>query len=111
MPTTRRYAIATTLAVAFGAAYTALSLVRFHRFPLSSWDNAIFEQAIRGYAHLGAPTVDVKGPGFNQLGDHFSPILVLVAPFYRVFPSAQTVLIAQAVLIAGSAAVICELAI
>jgi uncharacterized membrane protein len=110
MPTTRRRAIATAFAVAFGAAYTALSLVRFHRFALSSWDNAIFEQAVRGYAHLGAPTVDVKGPGFNQLGDHFSPILVLIAPFYRVFPSAQTILIAQAVLIAGSVAVISDLA-
>ena len=110
MPTTRRRAIATALAVAFGTAYTALSLVRFNRFTLSSWDNAIFEQAVRGYAHLGAPTVDVKGPGFNQLGDHFSPILVLIAPFYRVFPSAQTILIAQAVLIAGSVAVIFDLA-
>jgi uncharacterized membrane protein len=110
MPTSQRRTVAAALAVVFGSAYAALSLVRFHRFTLSSWDNAIFEQAVRGYAHFGAPTVDVKGPGFNQLGDHFSPILVLIAPFYRVFPSAQTILIAQAVLIAISVAVISALA-
>ncbi|MDQ3157905.1 MAG: DUF2079 domain-containing protein [Actinomycetota bacterium] len=99
------------LAVVFGALYAALSLVRYHRFDPSSWDNAIFEQGIMGYAHFGAPIVDIKGPGFNQLGDHFSPIIALVAPFYRVFPSAQTVLISQAVLIAISVAVIAHVAI
>lgn len=95
----------------FGVLYAALSLVRFNRFDPSSWDNAIFEQGIRGYAHFGAPIVDLKGPDFNQLGDHFSPIIVLVAPFYRVFPSAQTLLIAQAVLIAISVGVVAQIAI
>lgn len=95
----------------FGVAYTVISLVRFERFTLSSWDNAIFEQAVRGYAHLGAPTIDVRGAGFNQLGDHFSPILVLIAPFYRIVPSAQTILIAQAVLLAISVTIIAALAI
>jgi uncharacterized membrane protein len=97
--------------VVFGVAYAVISLVRFNRFALSSWDNAIFEQAVRGYAHLGAPTIDVRGAGFNQLGDHFSPILVLIAPFYRLFPSGQTILIAQAVLLAISVAIIAALAI
>lgn len=99
------------LAVVFGSLYAALSLLRYHRFELSSWDNAIFEQAIKGYAHLGAPIVDTKGPGFNQLGDHFSPIIALVAPFYRIFPSAETLLIAQAVLLAFSVAVIARVGI
>jgi len=99
------------LAVVFGALYAALSLVRYYHFDPSSWDNAIFQQGIKGYAHLGAPIVDLKGPGFNQLGDHFSPIIALVAPFYRVFPSAETLLIAQAVLIAISVAVIAHIGI
>lgn len=79
--------------------YALISLTRFARLDTPSWDNAIFEQAIRGYAHLGAPIVDIKAPGFNQLGDHFSPVLALLAPVYRVFPHAQTLLIAQAVLV------------
>lgn len=102
--------IAWALAVAAGAAYGAVSLLRFHRFTLSSWDNAIFEQAVKSYAHLDAPVVDLKGPGFNILGDHFSPIDALIAPFYRVFPSAQTILIAQAVPLALSVGVIAAVA-
>jgi len=108
---TRHRWIGASLGLVFGVAYAALSLLRFRRFTLSSWDNAIFEQAVRGYAHFGAPTIDVRGPGFNQLGDHFSPILAVIAPFYRLFPSAQTILIAQAVLLATSVAVIAALSV
>ena len=63
---------------------------------------SVFEQAVRSYAHLQAPVVDLKGPGFNVLGDHFSPILALLAPVYRLFPSPLTLLIAQAALFAVS---------
>ena len=88
--------------VMFAAAYTALSLTRFSLLSVPSWDNAIFQQAISGYAHLRAPIVDIKGPGYNILGDHFSPVLMLLAPVYRVFPFAQTLLVAQAVLISAA---------
>lgn len=109
--TPRARAVATVWAALCGAAYTILSLVRFGRFEPTSYDNAIFEQAIRGYAHLHAPIVDIKGPGFNLLGDHFSPVIALVAPVYRLFPSAQTLLVAQVVLIAISVYVIASLAL
>ncbi|KQP25910.1 DUF2079 domain-containing protein [Aeromicrobium sp. Leaf272] len=92
------------------AAYAALSLLRFRRFEPTSWDNAIFEQAVRGYAGLGWPIVDIKGPGFNVLGDHFSPITALLAPFYAVFPSAQTLLVGQALLLGVSVLVVGRLA-
>jgi uncharacterized membrane protein len=101
--------IAAGWATLCGAAFTALSLVRFKTFEPTSYDNAIFEQAIRGYAHLQAPIVPIKGPGFNLLGDHFSPIIALVAPVYRVFPAAQTLLVVQAVLIAVSVYVVSSL--
>ena len=101
--------IAAGWAMLCGAAYTALSLVRFKTFEPTSYDNAIFEQAIGAYAHLQAPIVPIKGPGFNLLGDHFSPIIALVAPVYRVFPAAQTLLVAQAVLIAVSVYVVSSL--
>jgi uncharacterized membrane protein len=102
--------IVAALMLVIGTAYGALSLLRFRRFTFSSWDNAIFEQAVKGYARPGAPIVDIKGPGFNILGDHFSPIDALIAPLYRVFPSAQTILVAQVVLIAISVGVIAALA-
>ncbi|MET9321772.1 DUF2079 domain-containing protein [Streptomyces sp. NPDC003038] len=69
----------------------------------TSWDLGIFEQAIRAYAHLQTPVADLKGPGANILGDHFSPIIALIAPLYRVFPGPVTLLVAQAALFALSA--------
>ncbi|GHF64126.1 hypothetical protein GCM10010218_51970 [Streptomyces mashuensis] len=98
------------LAAALFAVYTTLSLSRHLRMLTMSWDLGIFEQAIRGYAHLQAPVADLKGPGTNILGDHFSPVTALIAPFYRVFPSPVTLLVVQAALFAVSAVPVARLA-
>jgi hypothetical protein len=42
------------------------------------------------------------GTHFSVLGDHFSPILALLGPVYRVFPHAVTLLVVQGVLLAAS---------
>ncbi|MEV8434867.1 DUF2079 domain-containing protein [Streptomyces chartreusis] len=68
-----------------------------------SWDLGIFEQAVRAYARLEAPVVDLKGPGTNVLGDHFSPVTALIAPAYRLFPTPVTLLVVQAALFALAA--------
>ncbi|MFH8370836.1 DUF2079 domain-containing protein [Streptomyces sp. NPDC018031] len=90
------------LALVLFALYTAVSVSRHRRMENMSWDLGIFEQAIRSYAHLQAPVADLKGPGANILGDHFSPVTALLAPFYRVFPGPVTLLVAQALLFAVS---------
>ncbi|MFE0464305.1 DUF2079 domain-containing protein [Kitasatospora sp. NPDC058965] len=79
-----------------------LSLPRQWRMETTGFDLGIFEQAVRGYAAGQLPVATLKGTGFDVLGDHFSPALALLAPFYRLFPSAQTLLVAQAVLFALS---------
>ena len=48
------------------------------------------------------------GPGFNLLGDHFQPIVALVAPFFRLFPTPVTLLVAQALLTAVSVVPVCR---
>ncbi|MDJ0380598.1 DUF2079 domain-containing protein [Streptomyces sp. G-G2] len=83
--------------------YALISVLRYRRLETMSWDLGIFEQAVRAYAHLRAPVVDLKGPGANVLGDHFSPVTALLAPFYRLFPTPVTLLVAQAALFALSA--------
>ncbi|MDO5635581.1 MAG: DUF2079 domain-containing protein, partial [Micrococcus sp.] len=55
------------------------------------------------YAAFEAPIVHIKGAGYNILGDHFHPILVLLAPVYALFPTALTLMICQAVLLGISA--------
>ncbi|MEU6893441.1 DUF2079 domain-containing protein [Streptomyces sp. NPDC046557] len=92
------YALAALLFVA----YAVLSLSRHRRMEAASWDLGIFEQAVRAYAHLQAPVADLKGPGANILGDHFSPVIAVLAPLYRLFPGPATLLLAQAALFAVS---------
>lgn len=84
----------------FFALYCCVSISRYERLISQGYDLGIFEEAVRDYAHGRAPVVALKAPGFNLLGDHFHPILALLAPFYRVFPSAVTLLVAQAALMA-----------
>jgi uncharacterized membrane protein len=105
---TRSWAARNALALGFVAVLTAvysLLAIRLHvRVRTAGYDLGIFEQAIRNYASLRPPIVDLKGPGFNLLGDHFHPILATLAPFYAVFPTPVTLLVAQAFLFALAAA-------
>jgi uncharacterized membrane protein len=90
------------IALAVFGAYAALSLFRLAQLNPTSWDLGIYTEYVKQYAHLQAPIVDARAAGFNLLGDHFQPIVALIAPFFRVFPSAATLLVAQALLTASS---------
>ncbi|MFJ8763006.1 DUF2079 domain-containing protein [Streptomyces cyaneofuscatus] len=85
------------------AVYSTVSVRLHQRMLTTGYDLGIFEQAVRSYAHGSAPVSALKGPGFSLLGDHFSPILASLAPFYRLFPSPVTLLIVQAVLLSIAA--------
>jgi uncharacterized membrane protein len=89
-----------TVLIAAGvvAAYTVISVFRYLRRDPTSWDLGIFTEYVKQYAHLKAPIVDIKAPGFDLLGDHFHPIVALIAPFFRLFPTSVTLLVAQALL-------------
>ncbi|MER6980541.1 DUF2079 domain-containing protein [Streptomyces carpinensis] len=82
--------------------YSAVSLRLHQRMLTSSYDLGIFEQIVRSYAEGHLPVSEVKGQDFPILGDHFSPILALVAPFYWQHRGAETLLIVQAALVAVS---------
>jgi uncharacterized membrane protein len=84
------------------AAYVVISVFRYLRRDPTSWDLGIFTEYVKQYAHLRAPIVDIRGAGVNLLGDHFHPIVALLAPFFRLFPSSITLLVAQALLAAAS---------
>ncbi|WP_425307191.1 DUF2079 domain-containing protein [Ammonicoccus fulvus] len=83
-------------------AYWLFATLQWRRFESPSWDLGIFTQVVQQYARLEAPIVTIKGEGYHILGDHFHPLLALLAPFYAVFPSAYTLLVLQALLIAIS---------
>jgi uncharacterized membrane protein len=95
---------ALTVVAAFVYCLDSLNLLR--RFLASTFDLVIFDQGIRGYAHLGAPVSiargvsDGQGAHFMLLADHWSPALALLAPLYWIHDSPATLLIAQGVLFA-----------
>jgi uncharacterized membrane protein len=88
-------------AAAFGA-YTVMSLFRLLTLTTMSWDLGIYTEYVKQLASLRAPVVNIRGPGFNLLGDHFQVIVGLLAPFFRLFPSPATLLVGQALLTAVS---------
>ena len=101
-PRARRYLAPWLIAALVFAVYLTISLFRYLQLNPLSWDLGIFTEAVKQYAHLRAPVADVRGSGFNLLGDHFSPIIALIAPFFLVAPSPITLLVAQALLTAVS---------
>ncbi|MGH3422936.1 MAG: DUF2079 domain-containing protein, partial [Streptosporangiaceae bacterium] len=98
-----------TAAVAF-CAYAAISLFRLLQLNPSSWDLGIYTEYVKQYADLRAPVVDIRAPGFNLLGDHFQPIVAVLAPFFRIFPSSATLVVGQALLVAASIFPVSQLA-
>ena len=107
----RAHALPWILAALFTATYATLAVARYRGFFWSSWDLAIFTEVVAHYGHLQAPIAEVKGAGFNFLGDHFSPVLAVLGPLYRVFPSPVTLLVAHSVLLGVSVVPVVRLAL
>jgi uncharacterized membrane protein len=94
--------VAWTIATLVFGGYYAISLFRFLRLSPASWDLGIYTEYVKQLSLLRAPIVDVRGSGFNLLGDHFQIGLAVLAPFFRLFPSPATLLFFQALLTALS---------
>jgi uncharacterized membrane protein len=90
------------------AAYDTISVFKYLRLDPGSWDLGIFTEYVKQAAHLHAPFVAIRG--LNLLGDHFQPIVMLLAPFFRLFPTPETLLVAQALLTAISVVPVCRAA-
>ncbi|MFH8252897.1 DUF2079 domain-containing protein [Microbacterium sp. B2969] len=92
--------------VIVAATYIVYAAWQWSQFTVKSWDLSIFAQLLDNYARLQPPIVNIKGDGYNLLGDHFHPLLALIAPVYAVAPHAFTLLVVQAVCFAVAAAVL-----
>ena len=94
------------LGLLFLAGYAAIAVLRYRSHPAVSPGTALLVREVSDYAGLRAPDVSVHGATVDALGLHFSPVLALLAPVYRLFPSALTLLLAQAVLFAASVTIV-----
>lgn len=109
--TTAPWLLASLLGLVSFALYSSFSWLQWQSFTIRSWDLGIFTQLAKAYANFSAPIVSLKGEGYNLLGDHFHPLLVLLGPIYRLFPHAFTLLVVQNLLLALSVVVVARLAI
>jgi len=90
------------LSIALSLIYTLIfsyvTILRYYAFEATGWDLGIFMQVMWNTVHgrLFYYTYELSVvPSGNFLALHFSPILLLVAPFYALFPRAETLLILQ----------------
>lgn len=90
------------LALLAFAVYSVYSISRADQLLTAGYDLGIFDQAVRAYSQFRPPLSPLKGDDFTLLGDHFHPILVVLAPLYWIWDDARVLLVAQAALVAGS---------
>ena len=102
----RRYAGIAVITAGCLAFYLYHAFADQARYLTTGYDLGIFDQAVRAYAHFQAPMVPLKGAGYNIFGDHFHPIIALLAPLYWIWDNVGMLLIAQAALTAASIPVV-----
>jgi uncharacterized membrane protein len=90
------------LVLVVAAAYSALSVLRHRHFESSAYDLGIFDQAVWQYSQFRAPLDSVRSNLLteNLLGDHFHPVLALLAPLFWIYDNVEALLVAQAALFA-----------
>jgi len=80
-----------------------LTFSRYYSFSSSAWDLGIFNQACYTTLHgkIFYYTAELyANPGGCILGAHFSPILFAVIPFYAIYPSPESLLTIQTIVLA-----------
>lgn len=89
------------MAAAWALAFSLLSVARHRAFWTGRFDLGNMVQAVWSTSE-GRPleTTDVLGRQFVRLGAHVDPLLVLLAPLWRVWPDPALLLVTQAVAVA-----------
>ncbi|HVL95470.1 MAG TPA: DUF2079 domain-containing protein [Solirubrobacteraceae bacterium] len=96
----RRDPVVVAAALAAVAAYSLLAVVRHRTFRSTGFDLGLFDQVVWHYSRLEAPASTLKGLP-SILGDHFSPVLALLAPVRWL--GTDALLVAQAALVVAAA--------
>ncbi len=92
------------MALAYAAVFSWLSIVRHRAFASGRFDLGNMEQAI--WSTLQGrllESTEVGGEQFSRLGAHVDPILVVLTPLYALWSGPESLLVAQAVIVASGA--------
>jgi len=105
----RRWQAAVVIAFLAGAAiFAGFSIARHNAFNSKAYDLGLHAQVFWNTSHgrLLASSIEVD----NYLGDHVSPIILLLAPLYLVWPDPRALLLLQGVVLAAGALPLAALA-
>ncbi|ASJ06964.1 DUF2079 domain-containing protein [Thermococcus pacificus] len=95
------------LILSYSVLLSIIAVNRHYTFRTNAYDLGIFMQAIwstaNGFRVLYNTIEEYQVCVTTHLGVHFSPILLVLVPIYKVFPHAETLLIIQTFVIALSA--------
>lgn len=80
---------------------------QYSRFE-SGIDLTIFSQAAQSMSQGNLPRSSVKGEDYILWGDHFHPLIVVLAPVYRLWPTPASLLVVQAIAIGLCCAITCH---
>lgn len=90
--------IVAAITLAFALVWSSASIVRHLRYNSMGYDLGIQDQVLWSLSQFRgfASSIEVE----NYLGDHFSPILILIAPLYWIWEDVRIALIAQSLWLA-----------
>jgi uncharacterized membrane protein len=87
--------------IAIFVIFTALGIAWHLSLSSGTWDLGVFDQAIWNTAQGDMLFSSIKN-NINLLGDHFEPILLFIAPLYKLWPSVYVLIILQSLLLASA---------
>jgi uncharacterized membrane protein len=82
--------------------YSALAVDRIDQHIAGSYDFGVIFQVVHGWAFHFYPSEPLQGVGQNEWGDHFSPILIVLAPLLWIHDAPSTLAVAQAFAISAA---------
>lgn len=95
--------VALGLGVAYSLTYIALSVLRHESYHSNGFDLGLFDQVFwnttQGRPFESTMSQSLPAP-HSLLGDHFSPIFLLLVPFYAAAPHPETLVVVQTLAIA-----------
>lgn len=102
---------ALVLALAYAIFMSWLTVARHNSFLTNAFDLGIHDQAIYNILHSGYMRSTLYGTyAIDYIGDHFSPVLFLLAPLYALRQDARTLLVLQSLFLAAGAVPLYQLA-
>ncbi len=93
--------IVAALTIAWAVVMIRLGLIRHWTLTSNLYDLGIFENILHRTSHGDVLGCSVY-PSQTHMTEHFDPLLILLAPIYRIFPAAETLIVVQVLWAASS---------